>query len=221
MADRVDDQIYCPLRTSKFACRKSWGSVMKRTNGILMLLFAVVLVSRLVDAHAFQEHQLFDYTNLESESIQRIQNIEETLSQTRSEPTTLEIYLIRFNIDLLDSLITSVDNNSGEESISLELKEAPVFFFTPSGTRAEFDQIYIDLKRHTPSDFFIAGSHTEGLLADVFVDFALSFFDGAALGNIHVGNEVFFVSSMGENLHVLILLDTSKFRNEGPIPNSE
>ncbi|MDE2788870.1 MAG: hypothetical protein OXI81_00375 [Paracoccaceae bacterium] len=187
---------------------------MFRTHVILMLLFIVVLISHVVDAHAFQEHQLFDYTTLESESIQERHKVEEALSRARSAPTTKEIYLIRFNVDLLDSLNDRVDKSSGEERMSFETKETPVYFYTPSEERIEFDQIYIT--RETSSDYFVHGSHTQGLLADVFAEFYLSVFSGLVLGNIDVGSESYFVSSFGESLHGLRLLDKSKFKNEGP-----
>ncbi len=183
---------------------------MHRENGIPALIFGAILVSFFIDAHAFGKHQLLDYMDPESRLIGNGPSLEEVLGQVRSQPTTLENYFIRFNDDLLDSLVSNVDKSSGRKFMSLETKEAPVYFFSPSGKRAELDRFVINRKRHKPSDLFIYGSRSEGLQADLFVDFMVSFSDGAAIGLINIGNNRYSVSSLDENLHIMILLDTSK-----------
>lgn len=186
---------------------------MYRAHAILMLFFVVVPMSYVVDAHAFQEHQLFDYTDLESGIIRNRHKVEEVLSHARSAPTTKRIYLINFNVDLLDSPNTTAHESSDEERISsvTVTGETPVYVYTPFGRRIEFDRF--STTRKSSSQYHVFGSHTQSPHGDYF---SLSVSNGRVLGNIQLGNESYFIGSLGDNVHVLMHLDTSKFKNEGP-----
>ena len=179
----------------------------------LMLGFIVVFTQVLPKAYAQQDGHLFTYTSLENEEIRDRPAVERKLEYYRSKPTTVGIYIIKMNFDVLshiNSMIAAFPSQG-------YLQSPPrLYLVPPTNGFVEFDEIY--MKKYSSSEFRLQGK-SKGTFESISINVYLD--ENLALGDLFAVPNKYNITRLERDIHALVQIDDSKFQPELVINHSD